>query len=117
MKCFLVFGVTILVSACTSQPKSQGQAETREESTIRLLENQVTLPLGAYPLNRYDRFYAFTDAKVKAIYKIPRGRSGNVHIVEEDRLPIKFDGGCGVVNIIFDTRTNAFEEIVCNGIA
>jgi hypothetical protein len=34
-----------------------------------------------------------------------------------DDMPIRFDGGCSQINILFDLRTREVEQAFCNGSA
>jgi hypothetical protein len=34
-----------------------------------------------------------------------------------DKLPLLFDGGCGVVTVVFDVKRDKIERVDCNGLA
>jgi hypothetical protein len=40
-----------------------------------------------------------------------------VYIVAEDGLPVVSDGGCSVVNLLYDLKTSRTVSLSCNGIA
>jgi hypothetical protein len=45
------------------------------------------------------------------------GQRGSVHITSEDKFPVIMDGGCGVVNFLYDVETAKFVSMGCNGLA
>lgn len=60
-------------------------------------------------------FTAFTGVDVvndQAHYDPPE-----VRVVPEDHFPVIFDGGCGVVNMLFDVAADRLVWIQCNGLA
>jgi|HubBroStandDraft_5_1064220.scaffolds.fasta_scaffold42369_3 hypothetical protein len=40
-----------------------------------------------------------------------------VHVVPEDQFPGIFDGGCSVVNMLYDVEAERMVSISCNGVA
>ena len=81
------------------------------------IERAVTLPNGARPLASYARNYAWADiarTKVTAIY-LGWGTPGRKWIGFDD-LPMVFDGGCGVIELVFDVKRGTFDEIDCHGV-
>jgi hypothetical protein len=83
------------------------------------------MPDGAAPLENYARYYGSEGRLVvgvyvsftvpgRAKYDLPLGQSRWVGTL--GNLPRPYDGGCMVVNVVWDTATKAFEEVQCNGL-
>lgn len=90
------------------------------------IESQVELPAGAYDLNDYLRYYAFDDGHVVAVFTTFDHRSDSDQNVrtsdrnwvgDRDKLPLILDGGCSVVNIVYDPKDRSFDQVFCNGVA
>jgi hypothetical protein len=88
-----------------------------EERIMNRIEALVVLPRRASPLREYRRTYAWESgkAKVRGIFSRidPAGRAW----VGLDKLPLLFDGGCGVVTVVFDVKRDKIERVDCNGLA
>jgi hypothetical protein len=86
---------------------------------IARLERRITLPVGAYKLAQYTRYYT---GVIRDGHRIVRGTYvagvGKVIIVETERdmLP-PMDGGCEVVNIDYDVDARKAIQVYCNGVA
>ena len=81
------------------------------------IEAGVALPKGASPLTGYVRLYAWADeklGKVTAIYV--RGDAPGRKWVSFEDLPTILDGGCGVIELIYDVPRGGTDEIGCNGV-
>jgi hypothetical protein len=111
----------LLLSACST-------AEERQHSQLMdQIEKQVRMPAGSRPLAEYARYYAFDKrGRVVAIYttlREPSYESLNLPagqrrwVSHEDRLPGISDGGCGVVEVLFDPATEQVTRAECNGLA
>lgn len=116
------------------------------------IEQQVNLPNGAAPLNRYARYYALDrQGQVHGVYLIPLPNdislndgcseiTANIELKDApcpkdssslrnlkadqrrwlasvDSLPSVNDGGCSVVNVVFDRRKGKVKAVFCNGLA
>jgi len=89
------------------------------------IERLVELPEGTAALHKYARYYAQQDSKVVALYRIPSfmGPPGKSELEAGQRrwvadyheLPGILDGGCYVVDVVFNPTTQKFERIECNG--
>ena len=102
-----------------------------DPTAVAHFESLVKLPRGADSLARYDRYYAgvyISGRKViEGVYvEIERDfRSGpnpprprpSVHIVTPKRLPMIADGGCSVVTVFYDVKTDKAAGADCNGLA
>jgi hypothetical protein len=110
----------LLLSACST-------AEERQHSRLMdKIEQQVRLPTGSRPLGEYARYYAFDKrGRVSAIFttflepdyeslNLPAGQRRWVSA--EGKLPGISDGGCGVVEVLFDPTTDEVRA-ECNGLA
>ncbi len=90
------------------------------------IERRVKLPAEASNLNEYARYYASDGNRVvgtfielvdpeNPYYDLPIGQR---RWIENHRdLPAIFDGGCSVVNILFNPATQRVEQAFCNGLA
>jgi hypothetical protein len=107
----------LILPSCISQTVAS-QAD-REAALADEIEAKVVMPVGASFLNGYARFYAATPAgKIVGLYF--RGVSdglepGARRWVPAKALPGVDDGGCAVVNVVFDVRTRKVEQAACNG--
>lgn len=106
----------LLLAAC-------GAAENpRQAATMDVIEQQVRLPKDALALDRYSRFYtAAKSGEVIGTYvagahnDLPVGQRRWVKDIYH--LPAIDDGGCFIVNVIFDPKTNKVTQAACNGVA
>ena len=108
------------LTSCMSQAvPSQADRETALADEI---ESKVVMPEGAAPLQEYARVYAKRpDGRIAGSYVLnpePGGnKPGTRNWVSLQELPILLDGGCAIVNIVFDLETRTVEEASCNGLA
>ena len=112
--------LALLLAACsTAQERDQAQL-------MDVIESRVSLPEGTSAIGNYARYYTFDGALVRAVYLIPFGdevrpertddlKAGQRRWVEEKSLPMVFDGGCSVVNVLFDPSSSANILVFCNG--
>lgn len=115
MKMLALF-MFVFLAACGASENSR-QAALMDE-----IESQVQMPSEAGALDRYSRFY--TQAKsgeivgtyVKSAHdNLPIGRRR--WVTDLYHLPAIDDGGCLIVNIVFDPMTKKVTQALCNGIA
>jgi len=107
------FFAAMLLSAC-------GTVETRRQAaTMDKIERQARMPKDALALTRYSRFYtAAKSGEVIGTYvasaynDLPVGQRRWVKDI--NHLPAINDGGCSIVNVIFDPTTNRTQAF-CNG--
>ena len=90
------------------------------------LANEIERQVGAtrpdIPLQRYARFYARVDDEtVAGVYAYANegyepiaGRAGEIVWTSREALPVIHDGGCTVLSINFDVRTNRLTRLECN---
>ena len=107
------------VSAWAAAP----QVRALSLDDIRRVESLVKMPPGAKSIASYNRFYAI---------KVENGREmiwgtflldtlrpppPAVHIVAPEEMPVIQDGGCSVVNLLYDIREAKITAAFCNGLA
>lgn len=93
---------------------------------MQRIEEQVKLPKGAERLEQYARYYATDGNRVVATYITlvdPANRyydlpAGQQRWLDDHRnLPAVSDGGCSIVNVIYDLKVGSAPEAFCNGVA
>ena len=81
------------------------------------IEQQLQMPPGAEQIAKYDRYYMRQAPDTVVGTFVGSGERGERKWVSSiDQLPAIDDGGCGVVNIIFDLKTKK-STTFCNGVA
>lgn len=127
--------VALILASCATPGLSRGD--------VSRFETKIRLPVGAYPLDAYARFYSpprihtldelpFTtildpppgwpeprgEPVVAAVFVRAEGPFGpypsKAHIVHEAQLPYAVHGGCEVINLIIDPVTGVALESWCN---
>jgi hypothetical protein len=116
----LVFAGFVLATSCSSPD------ERHHVVLMDKVEKQVQLPEGSAPIGDYARYYAFDDRqRVVAEYimivdttnhtlDVPAGKRRWVDV--GSNLPSIRDGGCSVVTVLFDPKSNKVDAW-CNGVA
>lgn len=125
-----LFAATLLLAACSSESpvavesdKSKAVSRpTTDENGARIMdeiERQVQLPPDAHELQKYARYYAFDGDKVIGTYTTSAGndqlRGRRLWLGDRRDLPILMDGGCAVVNVVYDPLAQRIERAFCNG--
>ena len=111
----------LVVAACAEEvpddrlASAGAMATTPETRFMDVIEANIELPAGAHELEKYTRTYMFGERKVLAIYTT-HGRSGRSWVSRPADFPVIFDGGCSVVNIVYDLETRSFLRVACNGV-
>ncbi len=89
---------------------------------VAQLETKIKLPEGArFPLSKYSRYY--TGVIINGLSGVLgelvlNDKSKGVHIVDsQDKFPGIVDGGCGIIHLSYDIRSNKITKIECNGLA
>jgi len=99
-----------------------------DAATLRKVEEGLKLPPGAASLASYNRYYSYADRDGRKVVVGLLVSAGNfpheaeqppsVHIVKnEDEMPLIFDGGCSVVNVVIDPLSPQDAKVWCNGVA
>jgi hypothetical protein len=121
----------VLLSGCNSQPERDADEKTANSRSVPQLlmdqiEEEVQLPPEAYPLAEYARYYAFENGRVYATYTThvdPANGDANLRtgerrwLTDRRKLPVLLDGGCSVVNVVYDSQEASVEQAFCNGVA
>lgn len=128
MRTFLA--ATLLLAACSSESpiavesdKSKTVSPPKtEEIRARIMdeiERQVQLPPDADKFQKYARYYAFDGDKVIGTYMTSAGndplRGRRLWLGDRRDLPTLMDGGCAVVNVVYDPLAKRIESTFCNG--
>ncbi|HET6942938.1 MAG TPA: hypothetical protein VFH89_12320 [Sphingomicrobium sp.] len=89
------------------------------------IEKQVRLPISTRPLTEYARYYTSErNGRGFAIYttfREPKFDTLNLEmgkrrwVSDPGRMPSISDGGCGVIEIEFNSSTGMVERTECNG--
>jgi hypothetical protein len=119
----LLTGVMCCAASALAAPNG---AWKPNEATLRKLESVVEIPIfvGAQPLKKYARYYAGMTANgrpmVRAEFVIaddPKKPAGRYVVSTENDFPIIEDGGCVVVNLLYDVKLARVVWVRCNGLA
>lgn len=100
----------LLSSGCTDGSVSE------QAQTMASIESRMALPEGAHALSSYRRYYfSREDGLVGAVY-VSDLNPGKEWVGKRERAPSVFDGGCSVVEVVFDPAKRTVRA-TCNGIA
>lgn len=116
----LPFILVFSLAACSSA------AERQHSHLMQQIEERLQLPKGAERLEQYARYYAPDKDRVVATfitvvdptnryYDLPVGQRR--WLDDHRNLPAISDGGCSIVNVIYDPKTRSVPEAFCNGVA
>jgi hypothetical protein len=108
----------LLLIGCSSTHTSE------KDDLIGRIERIVQLPPGAEKLESYARYYALKDQRVvgtyitlvdpkSPYYDLPIGQ--HRWLDDSRNLPAISDGGCSVVEVIYNPASKKVEETICNG--
>jgi hypothetical protein len=122
--------LSLVMPACAGAQKTEDSRPwTPDAATIGKLE--VSIKRGDIPqwahghvpvVTDYDRYYAGGSKNGESVVlgefiaaDISFAGAG-IHVVRDKKdLPIIFDGGCGVVNIVYSVKLGRVTSLVCNG--
>lgn len=108
MKYLLVLSA-LLVGCAQVEPR--GERPTRAE--VEKVERMLTLPAGTAPLGAYRRVYWLDDGKITGLFT--RWGEPGIEIVDAGRAPGLADGGCDVVNVVYEPSEDRVLQVSCNG--
>jgi hypothetical protein len=99
-----------------------GPAAPTDEALAAEIERQVQAAHPDIPLRRYARFYAWREnGAVEGVYSHADegeepmvGRVNEVVWTSPEDLPAIHDGGCAVISISFDAKSNRLRRVECN---
>ena len=114
----LILFMAFSLSACS------GAEERHHEEMMRRVERLVQLPKGAPNLEKYARYYSVDGDRVISTYitfvdpenqhyDLPVGQGR--WISDRLNLPAISDGGCSVVNVLYNPKAEDVPEAFCNG--
>jgi hypothetical protein len=119
MKRLLIFSAFSL-AACSSA------SDRRHDQLMQQVEERVRLPKSAEGLERHARYYVADGKRIVATYITlvdPENRyynlpAGQRRWLDDHRnLPAISDGGCSIVNVLYDPKAPSSPEAFCNGVA
>ncbi len=107
--------VLLLLVACSGHSGEDAALAAKIERAFVLAHPDV-------PLDQTARFYVRQpDSTVWGVYYAPTvsgetlaGRPGAIVWTTRDGLPDVSDGGCFLINVIFDLRADGLREVACN---
>ncbi|MEZ0244435.1 MAG: hypothetical protein ACAH11_13745 [Sphingomonas sp.] len=103
-------------ASATGNVADQSAGQPELIAIMDKIETAGRLPAGASPLTGYFRQYAWADiakTKVTAIYQ--RSSTPGRRWVDFDDLPMLDDGGCAVIELVYDVKRGGLDEIYCHG--
>jgi hypothetical protein len=112
--------LAVFTLAMMAQAAAQG-AWTPDNNIIKRLEDSAKVPgLGndQIPISKYVRYYAGTTQGGRKMIQgewVVSPEPPSIHVVEESALPRIVDGGCGIVNLLYDVEDARIVYIYCNG--
>ncbi|MFZ3287823.1 MAG: hypothetical protein WA191_13360 [Telluria sp.] len=115
----ILLGVVTWAKGTGGQEATPTSAWKPTSQQITSVEANLVLPRGAYPLSSYVRYYAGEIANQKRLVKgvfLYKAVPGRLEIVESERLPQVFDGGCSVVNLLYAVDEQRVISIFCQGV-
>lgn len=91
---------------------------SRDHKTMLLeSERRLILPKDAGTLSSYDRYYAVIGRSVRGTFIRSQDGNGDIQIVRaESDLPFVADGGCGVIQVRLDLRSEKWDRPFCHGL-
>lgn len=87
-----------------------------EEKYITKLDQRFPMPLGAFSRYQYDGYFVKSGRRYSITY-IHATKVRKLYLVKPQDVPKVFDGGCSVVNGVFDIDKNIFVNVHCNGVS
>ncbi|HEX3675203.1 MAG TPA: hypothetical protein VHU87_13100 [Rhizomicrobium sp.] len=127
---FKFFAIAMCVALSGSCATPDGAAWLPDAKTVAKLESVAKIPGGPgrapTPLTSYARFYwgitTNGHRRIRGVFLNPalpsfRHRPGVYLSDGSGFIPAPMDGGCSVVNVIYDVQTAQVISIWCNGYA
>jgi hypothetical protein len=115
-------GVLTILALAAAAFASEGPRPANQPSTLRAayeLERMLVLPGNAHSLFEYTRYYAMVTYNGRAMVRgvFVGGPSKLIVVKSEASLPLIMDGGCSVVNVLYDVMAHKVVRAACNGVA
>ncbi|WP_426264988.1 hypothetical protein [Sphingomonas sp. PWP1-2] len=105
----------IMASACSQSPDGGHIA------LMDAIDRRLVMPPKAHPLREYARYYARRqDGKIAifltAYVNMPSTpEAGERRWIDLRLMPDASDGGCGIINAVYDPSVDRVDQIRCNG--
>jgi hypothetical protein len=120
---FIAALFAITVSACAGS--AQGVYYAPDQATIAALESAKFMPPGSRPITEYARYYVgllrdghrMIQARFLLRVTDREPPAGTYIVSGPGQFPDLMDGGCALINILYDPDTKRFETVRCNGYA
>ena len=122
----LILVVGFAEQACSQNWQPDAGVISKLESSIKPGDIANSHPPdGPHPLSTYARYYTadMVEGKrmIRGEFVLPMGSRGKpvgMYVVSSVRdFPVIFDGGCSVVNILYDIEAARIVSLKCNGYA
>jgi hypothetical protein len=115
-------GALVVLALVATAPASESPGAAHPPSTLHVaheLERILVLPKGALSLFEYTRYYAMVlhDGRSMVRGEFVGGPSKMIVVKSEASLPLFMDGGCSVVNVLYDVMAHKVVQVFCNGYA
>lgn len=105
----------LLVSGCATAGEA---AWTPSPALVAKVEANLILPAGSQPIGSYGRYYYGRlehGRRVLVGEFVLEDSSPGVHIIAPADAPRVLDGGCSVVNLVYDPAHKKVTSLFCNG--
>ena len=105
----------IIASAC-SQSSEGGHI-----ALMDAIDRRIVMPPKAHPLREYARYYARRpDGKIAIFFNgyvdmAATPKAGERQWIDARSMPEASDGGCWIINAVYDPSTDRFDKMRCNG--
>jgi hypothetical protein len=80
------------------------------------VERGLQMPPGAKPLEQYSRSYFYIDGGKKVMGVFTTLRPPGRRWTHGNPGPFLADGGCAIVTVVIDARTQRVDSVECNGV-
>ena len=120
------FKAVFLLAVCCLSRSSMSQSWPVDTATIQKFE--TNLRASKYwsrysDVRKFDRYYAPITQNGRRIIAaefllldLNNGKTPDAHIVSSEKdLPVIFDGGCSVINAVYDVEADRILSFACNG--
>lgn len=123
----VIFLITFLL--CTTEHSSAKKFVEYENVKVKngklsmdlilKIEASLLLPERAYPLTSYVRYYAQQkngqNNYIIGAFVRKNGEEGGIKIVNYKDLPIIFDGGCSIIDMVYSVNKRKVVSLMCHG--
>ena len=107
----------LIVSVAAIDPKAlaDGSGWPLDATIVSHVETLISMPAGALPIEDYTRYYqpGFHEGHRTILGIFVIGGDRTAHL--SSHHPTVTDGGCAVINVLFDVDTDQPLEIRCSG--